>query len=362
MLLVVLGYNSIMTIKPRHAFLIILGLIVILFLYLERAILSPFILAGIFAYIFNPVVSLLTRKLKLSRTLAVALLYVSIISVMVGSTLILADRLIDESSQLATYSQKVIKTTKEEIKNLPPSVQPLAKNTLTSLEHSKIFSSQEVFSLFPKAISRIVSLFIFLFSGFYFLKEGRSMVDKFLNLIPKTYKIDAEIIINRINKAFGGYLRGQLLLVLIVSIILYIALSILGVRFALILAIFSGFAEIVPYVGPVVAGGIATLVALITGNNNFALAPLQLGISVAIIYFVVRHFQDYFITPHVMGRIVKIHPLLIFFSVLAGGHLFGILGFILAVPTAASIKILLVYFFDKVNSQKEDNLALGSEG
>jgi len=126
-------------------------------------------------------------------------------------------------------------------------------------------------------------------------------------------------------------------------------LSILGIKFALVLAIFSGFAELVPLIGPIVAGGVAASTAFITQSSNFALSPEQLVLTVIIIYFIVRQFEDYFVIPHIMGKITRLHPLVILFAVLAGGHIGGVMGLILAVPVAGMLRILLEFCLDKIN-------------
>ena len=266
--------------------------------------------------------------------------------------LVSSRRIINESFELKNYIDHLTETTKQQLSSLPDFLQPTVYETVLSLKKSKLFSPQSVFFIFPAAISRIVSLFIFLFSAFYLLKDGRSALDKILNFFPKEYKIDIEILIHKINSVFASYLRGQLFLVLIVSLMLFIALSILGVRFALIIAIFSGFAEIIPFIGPITAGTVAVLVVLATGGvTNFNLNPIQAAVVVAGIYFVIRQFQDYFITPTVMGKITQIHPFIIFIAVLSGGHLFGVLGYILAVPIAATFKILLEYFYSSLGRE-----------
>lgn len=337
-----------MTLTFRAAFLIIITLLVLWALYLSRAILTPFILAAIFAYLLNPVVSFFYHKIKLPRTISIIIIYLLIISAIIVSSVFLTRRVINESSELGDYITSLIETTEAQLETLPGWIRPMAEETLSSFEKSKLFSPVSLFTIFPEAISRIVSLFVFLFSAFYFLKEGGKMIDRLLNFIPHNYRIEIEILLRKINSAWSGYLRGQLFILLIVSSILFIALSIVGVRFALILAIFSGFAEIVPIIGPIVAGVVAALVVLITGNNNFGLNPLTAVLIVGIIYFVVRQFQDYVINPHILGKMTKLHPLLIFFSVLAGGHLFGILGFVLAIPVVATFRIFLEYGLDKL--------------
>ncbi|MCL6096184.1 MAG: AI-2E family transporter, partial [Patescibacteria group bacterium] len=159
----------------------------------------------------------------------------------------------------------------------------------------------------------------------------------------------------------GSYLRGQVFLVLLVSLVLFIALSILGVKFALILAIFSGLAEIVPIIGPIVAASLAAIVAFIGGTSNFSLAPLQTAIAVVVIYTVVRQLQDYLVNPYIMGKITKLHPLVILFAVLAGEHTAGILGLILAVPIAGVLRIFLEFSLDKINGKTENKKFFGRQ-
>ncbi len=338
-------------IRFRTAFFVGLGLFLLWFLYLEREILTPFIFAAIFSYIMNPLVSFFSDKLKLPRGLSVGLIYFLIIGIVVFASVNITRRIISESNDLSYVITNTIEVAAQQVTILPDWIRPVASDTLVSIEQSKVFSVESLLLFFPKAISGIIGFVIFVFSGFYFLKEGRRMFAVALNGVPRDYKKDVEVLMKRINNVLGSYLRGQLFLVLLVSLILFVALTILGIRFALILAIFSGFAEIVPFIGPFVAGGAAAIVALVTGSTTFPLTPLMAALLVAIVYFVVRQIQDYFITPHIMGKITELHPLVILFAVLSGGHLFGILGLILAVPVAATIRILLSFSLDKFNEQ-----------
>jgi len=338
-----------MTIRLRTLFFIALAAVAIWFLYLERTILTPFVLAAIFAYIFNPVVNFFTHKVKLPRTISILIIYLVLVGVVVFLGVLFTGRIIEESSELRIYIEGVIRGTRSQINTLPDFIRPIASDSLVSLEKSRIFTPSYWVTLFPQAISRIIGFFIFLVAGFYFLKEGNVVFDKILNFIPKDLRIDMEIMLRRMNKVFGNYLRGQVFLIVLVSVVLFVALSILGIRFALVLAVVSGFAEIIPIVGPIFAGAIAVLVVLVTGISNFQIPAIQGAIVVALIYFVVRELEDYFVIPHVMGKVADLHPLIILFAVLAGGHLFGVLGLILAVPIAGVIKILLTFSFDKIN-------------
>lgn len=339
-----------MTIRARTVFFILLGALIIWFLYLERAILTPFVLAAIFAYVFNPVINFFYHKIRLPRSITIFIIYFLIMAIIVALSIFLSKRIVEESTELNKYVKDLVGTTKNQINTLPDYLRPMANDLLVSVQKSRIFSSSSIFYLFPQAISRIVSLFIFFFSAYYFLKEGNTVLDKFLHLVPRNYKVEVEILLRRMNRVMGGYLRGQLFLVFLVSLTLYIALAILGVKFALIVAIFSGFAEIIPIIGPITAGAVAVLVTFLGGTSNFPMDPVSGALVVIAIYFIVRQLEDYFVIPHVMGKIAGLHPLLILFAVLAGGHLWGVLGLILAVPIAGVVRILFEYFLDKINS------------
>jgi predicted PurR-regulated permease PerM len=342
-----------MTLRLRSAFFIATGILVLWFLYFERAILTPFILAAIFAYIFNPIVNFFSHWLKLPRTLSVLIIYLVIISIVVLSAITLSKRVVEESSELGNQVTIITNTAKQQVSSLPEWARPTLNDALKTFQTTKTISFSSIFSVFPRAFSGIISLIIFLFAAFYFLKEGRNMSDRALNFVPNDYKIEVEILLRRINSILGGYLRGQVFLVFFVALILFICLTILGVKFSLILAVFSGFAEIVPIIGPIVAATVAALVAFLGGTANFGLSPIQLAIAIIIVYTVVRQVQDYFVTPYVMGKITQLHPLIILFAVIAGGHTAGVIGLILAVPIAGIVKIIFEYSLDKINGREK---------
>lgn len=345
-----------MTIRFRTLFILLVGVLVLWFLYIEREILTPFILAGIFAYILNPFVDLLSNKLKIPRTLSVVLIYVILITGVVSGGYAIGKRVVEESSQLDRFVSDVAVTARHEANNLPGWVKPTVLDTLSSLDKTKLFVvTPSVISLFPQALSRIISFVIFLFSAFFFLKEGRNIIDRLLNQIPSPYKIEVEILLNKINAVLGAYLRGQIFMIVLMSSVFYVILSAFNVKFALVIAVFSGIAEIVPFIGPIVATTVAGITSYAAQSSGFGLNYFQSALGVVISYIVVRQIQDYFIIPYVMGKITKLHPLIILFAVLAGGHTFGLLGLLLAVPLAATIKILLDFSSDKVSSSKKSH-------
>ena len=342
-----------MSLRLRTTFFIVVTFAVFWFLFIERALLSPFVLAAIFAYIFNPIVDFFFHKIRLPRSISIITIYILILSLLVILGIVVTGKVVSEFSEFQKALTALLTAAKDQIENLPLFIRSPIEETLSSIDQSKIVSSSFVFHFFPEAFSKIVGLFIFLFSGFYFLKEGKKMISNMLQFVPDRYEADIKILLGRINNVFGRYLRGQLFMVTLISFVLFVALSILGVKFALLLAIFSGIAEIVPFIGPITAGAVAAIVILTTGGISFGLTPIQGAMSVVIVYFLVRQIQDYLIAPHIMGKIVGLHPLIILFAVLSGGKIGGLLGIILAVPLVAAIRIVLEFSLDKINKSQK---------
>lgn len=347
--------------RIRTVFFILIALITLVFLYSQKAILTPFIIAGIFAYIFNPFVNFFSHKIKLPRTLSVIIIYLLIISLIAICVYLITQVFISESLEFRASINLYLRNARNEINLLPSGVRNTVYQTLESLENADFLKASSLFAIFPRAITGFISLVIFLVSSFYFLKEGKNIFEKILLFVPKTYKVDVEILLRKINTVLGSYLRGQIFMIFLVSLILFITLTILGIKFALIIAIFSGVAEIIPWIGPIVAAAVAVVSVLLTGGSTtFNLAPIQTSLLVIIIYFILRQAQDYLIVPHVMGRITKLHPVVVLFAVLVGEHTAGILGLLLAVPIAAVLKILLEFSVDTINDADLANKKPGS--
>jgi predicted PurR-regulated permease PerM len=112
----------------------------------------------------------------------------------------------------------------------------------------------------------------------------------------------------------------------------------------------TGVLEVIPIIGPITAGAVASLVAL--GNPNpFGWSQLVYVAAIAIMYTVMRHAEDYFVIPLVIGRIVRLHPALVIFALLSGGAVFGLIGVILAVPVAATLRLVLIYVSAKLRDE-----------
>ena len=332
----------------RSLFFLALVIITIWFLFIERAILTPFILAAIFAYLLSPVITFLSVKTKMGRPLFIILLYILLFGTIGWVGTVFSRQLFIEVEDLTQQIQFLLQNADSQITSLPLWLQGPARDALVSIRETVTVDTISLLPLFSGAATRVFTVITFFFASFYLLKDGKHFINQLLLLLPSNYKVEAEILLRKINSVLASYLRAQLLLVFVMATLGFIVFSLLGVRFALVLGMVIGLAEIIPMIGPIIAGVTISLVAMFDGVSQFGLPPLSDGLIVLAAYVILNQIENYIVVPQLMGKAVRLHPLLIFFAVLAGGHLFGILGFILAVPIAASLRVILEFILDKL--------------
>lgn len=211
--------------------------------------------------------------------------------------------------------------------------------TLLSLQSVFTATSGGVLQILITFFGGIFSLLLIVVLSFYFALQDKG-VDDFLRLVmPVAYEDYSVDLWRRSQKKIGLWMQGQVVLSVIVAILVYLGLLIIGIPYALLLAVFTAIAEIIPVFGSLIAGTIAVLVAYGSGG-------IPLGLIVAGLYIVVNQFESNLIYPLIVKKIVGIPPLLVIVALIAGGTLAGFLGVVLSVPVAAVI-LEFVYDFDK---------------
>jgi predicted PurR-regulated permease PerM len=184
--------------------------------------------------------------------------------------------------------------------------------------------------------------------GFYLLLDFGKLKGWILDLIPDSHDEDVSLLIENTGKVWQAFLRGQLLLGVVIGSIVSLVLSIIGMRFALGLGLIAGILEFVPVFGPVISGMIAGLVALFQDGNWLGLTPLAYAILVLILFFVIQQTENNILVPRIIGHSLNLHPLLVLIAALAGGILGGVLGVLLAAPFVATMRIWLGYLYRKI--------------
>lgn len=321
-----------------------------------RHILPVFIWAAIFAYLFNPVVTFCTERIKTPRALWIIVLYIVLGILIFIALRSLIPLISNEITDLVSGSLDDPTTFLGRVasqKNLP-----LFGVSINWRNQVMLFSEwiknqvpQQAIPIFFGTLSRIILLLVFFVVTFYFLLESDSYVDRVKRIIPDPYRKEIFALLEKINFTLGSYIRAQVVLMLIMSVVSFVVLFLLRVKFALMLSLMTGVLEVIPIAGPIIATVVATMVALFQVGTPYGMSNVTLAAMVLVAYFALRQLEDYFVIPNVVSRFVKVHPVTAILALMAGGTIGGILGLFLAIPTAAILKVFFEYIYQKLTEE-----------
>jgi predicted PurR-regulated permease PerM len=342
--------------------LIVVAIIVTLAILLIRGlgpVATPFIAAAISAYLFNPLITWLHRRTNVGRGAWIGLLYLILGILMYLLVRFIGPIIAGEYRELVRTVPTLIKDLREQLQNnatinlggLQFDTGP-ADQSLTALlgEIGRQIPAQAP-RLFATVIETLLLFVSYLMVTYYLLDQADRVMEWVYGLVPAPYRAEIRTLGQQIDGVLAGYVRGTLLLVPIMAVLLYIALMILGIRYALIIAIISGFLEIIPLIGPWSAAGIAITVSLFQATTPFGWPHWVLAAVIGLVYFVLRIMEDNFIIPRIVGEAVHLHPMLVIFAILAGGAIGGAFGLFVAIPVAGVLRILVRYFYYKLIDQ-----------
>lgn len=324
------------------------------------AALTPFILAFLLVFFMHGPVSALVRR-GLARTWAVLLCFVAgfVALTIVGVFLLppAGRQIVDFAETVPEYvsdGQALLTALEAQFSDLvvPTWLAATVESVAQSLSQFAVRIGQSVAEGLLSAGSGLASLvfelFLALVVAFWTLKDLPKIREELRSLAGEKYEEDLENLVSTVVRVVGGYLKGQTIVSLMTGTLAGIGLAVLGVPYALVLAIVTFIFNYVPYVGPILSGVLAALVGVFVSPWT---AVLAIAVVVA-----AQQVTDLFVTPRVMSEQVDLHPILVVFSLLVGGTLFGFWGMILAIPVAATGKGLFVYYYER-----KTNRLLGTE-
>jgi predicted PurR-regulated permease PerM len=321
--------------------LLALGAAVLVVLWLARGIIGPFVVAAVLAYAFSPVVSAVEERTHAPRALIVVVGYVLVLGLIAALAVVAAERAGSELQYLSSGGPDVIATALRKLfgDRLVVAGQTYQTADLAAQIRDSLLglirTPSDAIHMAEQAVAVALQTILALIVTFYFLLDGRRFGQFALRFLDRSQRADALRIAHRIHVVLGRWLRGQLLLIGLVAVVLYVILGpILGVPYALALALLSGVLEIIPLVGPIIAAGLA-------GTVTFATHGTDTTIVVLVVYLVLRQVEDQIVMPLVIGRAVHLHPVVTIFAVLVGLSVWGVLGGLLGVPVAAALNVTL---------------------
>lgn len=320
-----------------------------LVVWLLGPVLTPFVVAAVLAYALTPLVNKLDRAWggKLPRLLVVALVEIVFTCAVLALALLIVPILAKEipllREQLPALAERVnawagplLRTLGVDftldvasikafvLKYLNANVEDGFAHILASLK----LGGSVALTLVGNAILIPVALF-------YLLMDWSGFVGRAQELIPKRLQATAQSFMNECDEVLGQYLRGQMLVMLILAVYFSIGLALFGLDLALPIGVFTGLAIFVPYVG----FGVGMVLALLAGLLEFA--SVKALVMVAVVYGIGQVVESLVLTPRLLGKRIGLHPLAVIFALLAFGQLFGFVGVLIALPASAVLLVAI---------------------
>jgi predicted PurR-regulated permease PerM len=304
-------------------------------------IFPPLILAGALVFILNPLINFLHRR-HIPRVMGVGLTYLGFLAIVTLVGFVMVPAVKDQAGNLSDRWPSIrlkmetwVDERAETLKGTPLEFdRERLDDAVTNNNDSVQQQLERVAKVGVKVFHVLLVMILAPIFAFYLLIDLPHLKRKAVGLIPPAAQPEVLAVARRINAAVGGFFRGQLLVAFIVGVLSSVGLRIINLDFWLLIGMIAGIFNIIPLVGPYIGGLPALVIALTTREPITAVWVIAIMVGV-------QQIDNHFISPLVMHRAVKLHPVLVMLALLLGGTVGGFFGLLIAVPTAAVLKILV---------------------
>ncbi len=307
----------------------------------SRIVLTPLILAFILSILLNPLVIVLERW-GLSRTVAVLLVLAALTLLLAAVLSFLAPVIAKEFQTLSNLVQNETSASLLERWKAQLYYQlPWLKKSAFAIElmnrAEKFFYSllNQSYQILPSIIPVMIALVLIPIMTFFLLRDGRMLKKSFIQALPNRYFEMTVSLLHKIDRQLGSYIRGQMLVSLCIGTLAVTALAILQVPYFFLIGCAAGLANMIPYFGPIVGAIPAVILGVISRGTLKAALPIIAA------FLLIRLIDDTLVSPNILGRSLKIHPLLVIIAIFIGGNMFGIMGLLLCIPVTGIIKVTI---------------------
>jgi len=327
----------------------VIGILLVLgFLFLIRNVLALLFAAAFLAALMHPPARYLATK-KIPKGVTVLVLYLLMFGLAVLSIGLLLPTMIDQSVVLLKsfgISWQSLGVAADWLKRF--SLGDVRQNFQAGfqiLESGQLsHAATAIFSTLSDFFGGLVGLVVVLVMAYYMVAQEQDARNAFRNFVPEEYQVLIAAILKNVEEKIGKWLLGQLSLCLIIGIMYFVGLSVIGLNAALVLALFGGFTEFIPYLGPIL-GAIPVIFIALSDSPFKAFLAL-------IVLIVIQQFEGHVIVPKVMQKAVGLNPLVSISALLVGAQLFGVVGALLAIPVATAISAALAEIYRTRASRK----------
>lgn len=327
----------------------LMALLMIMSLKYLTLLSAPLFFAFVIAYLFNPVVNYLEKRTPLSRGASAGILMVGLVLLVIFLLINLFPYVVDQvtyaadkfpqtlgkfSTKMKVISDYITKNFSDYVGkiDLMSSIEEMIRSLLTNLSQVLVAAFSSLYSFL---ITLLYLVFIPLFS-YYFIKDYRKIQRAFFDLIPFRYKERAIARIEKMDEILSSFIRGQAIVVLILAVLYSLGLTIIGLPFAILIGVFAGIGDIVPYFGTVVG----FILSLIVGFTSFQ--SMENIFLIFLVFAIVKGSENWFFYPKIVGKEVGLHFVWVLMAIVIFAKLFGFWGLLVAIPTTAGFKMYLM--------------------
>lgn len=356
--------------------LIALTVLTLLFLFarqVDAVAWYAIIVAVVLAYLLSPVVTFFERRLKLipnretRRSLSVLLTWLMVLSLFGLMIWLVVPATVKQARQFADDLPRLLEDTEKDLKSVLGRPITIGNFTLVpwdeleslfsrkdneqegdvsgTLQSAVVSLADPALGVVGSAVSFLVTTVFVLIMLFYLMRDGPMFVTGLIGAVPESYQGDARRLLHELGLVWSAYLRGQVVLSLTMTFVVYLVSLGLGLPQPLLLGLVAGFLEFIPNLGPALAQIPALLFALTT--DSATIPGLHAGILYAVIvsvtYIIVQNLEAVFLVPRVLGSSLDLHPFAVLVAILIGASLAGVLGVVLAAPTVATVRLFARY-------------------
>lgn len=339
---------------------VIIGALVVKFQF----IITPLLIALLMAYLFYPIASFLQRKLRLSWTASVAVIYIVIIILLISLLTLGGVGLVQQVQSLVIIVQDAIVALPQLIADISGKAYQFGpfKVDFSALDLQAL--SSQVLGVVQPLLSRTGTLVGTLASGaanflgwtffvilvsYFVLAESGGLRGQIIpvDVVP-SYAQDYERLSRELGRTWNAFLRGQIIIFFFAIAVYSVVLSVLGVRYAISLAFLAGLARFIPYVGPLINYFVLVLVAYFQIYKLFDLSPFYYTLLVLVTAILIDQVFDYVVSPRILSDALKVHPAAVLVAAIIAANLFGLLGVVVAAPILATAALLWKYIMRKM--------------
>lgn len=335
-------------IKTQMTFWAAATALFLVFIWMFKAVLTPFVLGIVIAYLLNPLVKRFSTK-GIKRTTSTIIILLVFFVLIAAIIVLVAPIIAKESADLIEAAPSLLD---KFFLLIQPYTEWFQANVGEGyITDAKTFMKENVSKILSVSggiaggiaaggqavVGTLTTLVLTPLVAFYMMKEWPAITDWVESLIPRDKEKMVQGLITQIDRKLAGFIRGQLMVAFFLGIIYAVALTIAGLNYGFLIGIIAGVLSIIPLVGSTI--GLLVSVAIAW----FQAGELNYVLIIAAIFFVGQLVEGNILSPKLLGDSVGLHPLWILFALMAGGSLFGILGMLIAVPVAAVVGVLLSF-------------------